>query len=201
MFENLRADLARLTSDEPGARRWRTAIRGVLSQGFQAILVYRFFSWLQRNKIPGQPLRFFAERFIEITTGISIPASCRIGPGLRIHHFGGVILHESVELGTGCTLYHEVTIGDRGGHGRAARVGDRAVFGAGAKVIGEITIGDDCIVGANALLRESLPDGTLAVGNPAVIKLRKDLGAEGQRGTGPEGQRGRAEEAKRGRGA
>ena len=71
-----------------------------------------------------------------------MPACCKIGKGLRIHHFGGVILHPSVEIGEHCTIYHQVTIGDCGGYGGAAKIGDGVIIGAGAKIIGEIEIGD-----------------------------------------------------------
>lgn len=162
MFENLQADLERLSPS--GKASLRTLISGLLSQGFQAIIVYRFFNWLHLRGISGQPLRFVCERFIEITTGVSIPACCRIGKGLRINHFGGIIFHPSVELGENCTLYQGVTIGDRGGSGRAARIGNNVLIGAGAKIIGEITIGNNCSVGANAVVTKDMPSGTVALG-------------------------------------
>ncbi len=168
MFELIRKDLARLDPD--GNASARTLVAGLLSQGFQAILVYRFFHWLQQKGWSGQPLRFFCERFIEITAGISIPASCRIGEGFRIHHFGGIIFHPTVQIGHNCTLYQGVTIGDRGGSGGAARIGDNVLIGAGAKIIGPIEIGDNCVVGANAVVTRSMPAGTTALGAPCRLK-------------------------------
>lgn len=166
MFANLKADIARLDN---GRATGRGLVRGFLSQGFQAVVVYRFFNWLYRHNIPGQPFRFFCERFIEITTGISIPAECKIGKGFRIHHFGGIIFHPTVEMGDYCTVFHQVTIGERGGTGKAARIGNQVMIGAGAKIIGEISIGDDCKIGANAVVIEDLPSGSVAAGNPAQI--------------------------------
>lgn len=170
MLETIASDLRRLSPS--GNTSLRTVVSGLLSQGFQAILVYRFFNWLHQRGIPGQPLRFICERFVEITTGISIPACCRIGKGLRIHHFGGIIFHPTVQLGNNCTLYHGVTIGDRGGSGKAASIGDNVLIGAGAKIIGEITIGDNCIVGANAVVARDMPADTVAVGSPCRFKAR-----------------------------
>ena len=167
MFANLRADIARL--DDNGRASMRGLARGLLAQGFQAILIYRFFSWLDKKGINGHPFRFLCERFIEITTGISIPAACTIGKGLRIHHFGGIILHPSVIMGENCTLYHEVTIGDIGGVGKAATIGNNVLIGAGAKIIGEITIGDGVVIGANAVVNRNLPANCVVVGNPARI--------------------------------
>jgi serine O-acetyltransferase len=63
-------------------------------------------------------------------------------------------------------------LGDRGGWGGAPRVGNHVVIGAGAKLLGNIDIGDDCHIGANAVVRTSVPAGCVAVGVPAVIKLR-----------------------------
>jgi len=171
MFDNLRADLARFHEPDTGRGR-RRALRGMLSQGFQAILVYRWFHWLRRHRIPAQPFRFLAERYVEITTGISIPADCEIGKGLRIHHFGGIIFHPSARLGRNCTVYHGVTVGDRGGWGGAARIGDDVTLFAGAKIIGEITIGDGCVIGANAVVRESVPPGMAVTAPESAVRAR-----------------------------
>jgi len=148
-------------------------VRGLLSQGFQALIVYRIFRWFYERRIPTQPLRFFVERFIEIITGISIPAQAKIGKGLRIHHFGGIMLHSTAIVGEYCTIYHGVTLGDRGSWGDAPRVGNRVLIGAGAKLIGEIVIGDDCVIGANAVVHTSVPTCHIAVGVPAVVKKRE----------------------------
>lgn len=165
----IRADMARLREEDTSLR---ALIRGLFSQGFQALLVYRIFRWCYERSLPMQPLRFFAERFIEITTGISIPVQAQIGKGLRIHHFGGIILHSETVIGEGCTIYHGVTIGDLGERGGAPRIGDYVLIGAGAKLLGHIEIGDHCHIGANAVVRTSVPAGCLAVGVPAVIKPR-----------------------------
>lgn len=172
MFEIIQSDYKRL--DPSGRTSLRTLVSGLLSQGFQAILVFRFFNWLHRHGFSGQPIRFVCERFIEITTGISIPACCSIGKGFRIYHFGGVIFHSTAVVGENCTLYHGVTIGDRGGYGRAATIGNNVLIGAGAKIIGDITIGDNCIIGANAVVTHSMPADTVAIGSPCRFKTRDD---------------------------
>lgn len=173
MFPIIKTDLARLS--QTGRTNLRTLIAGLLSQGFQAILVYRFFNWLYRKGVPGQPLRFLLERFIEITCGISIPACCQIGRGFRIHHFGGIIFHPSVRIGENCTCYHGVTIGDSGGHGKAATIGDHVLIGAGAKVIGEVSIGNHVVIGANAVVTKDVPDNTVVVGSPSRYLPKKEV--------------------------
>ena len=142
------------------------------SSSFQALVVYRVFRWCAERRIPTQPLRFCVERWTEITTGISLPAEARIGPGLRIHHFGNIIIHSETTLGADCTLYQGVTLGDLGGWGGAPHVGNRVLIGAGAKLLGAIEVGDDCQIGANAVVRTSVPANSLAVGIPAVIRKK-----------------------------
>jgi serine O-acetyltransferase len=168
-WASVRADIARFQEEGPGLR---PVLRGLLSQGFQALFVYRVFHWCHEHHIPTQPLRCLVERFTEIMTGISLPAQARIGKGLRIYHFGGIIMHSEASIGEYCTLYQGVTLGDLGGWGGAPRVGNRVVIGAGAKLLGNIEIGDGCHIGANAVVRMSVPSGLLAVGVPAVIKQR-----------------------------
>ena len=170
-WASVRADIGRLREDGDSPRIF---MRGLLSQGFQALAVYRIFRWFYERKIPTQPVRFVFERFIEITTGISIPVEASIGKGLRIHHFGGIIVHSASVVGENCTIYHGVTLGDRGGWGGAPSVGNRVLIGAGAKLIGDIAIGDNCIIGANAVVLASVPAGYIAVGVPAVVKKQKE---------------------------
>ncbi len=169
MFSNLKADLGRFAEETGSSSALRLLVRGLVSQGFQAILVYRFFRWFHVHGIPTQPVRFVCERLIEIITGISIPAETDIGPGLRIHHFGGVIFHSHVKMGSHCTVYHEVTFGDKGGWGEPPTVGNNVLVGAGAKVLGEITIGDNVIIGANAVVTRSVPAHAIVGGIPAEI--------------------------------
>ena len=169
LLRTIQADIGRFREEAPD---WRTLIRGLLSQGFQALLVYRVFHWCYERGIPTQPVRFFVERFIEMITGISIPADVHIGPGLRIHHFGGIIIRSGTVLGEGCTLYQGVTLGDLGGWGGAPRIGNRVLIGAGAKVLGGIQVGDQCRIGANAVVLTTIPPDHNAVGVPAVAKPR-----------------------------
>lgn len=174
MFEIIKADLARFAEEEEGGRGFRALVRGLLSQGFQAILVYRFFRWCALRHIPTQPVRFLIERLTEIMTGISIPAEADIGKGLRIHHFGGIIFHPCVKMGEHCTIYHGVTFGDKGGYGNPPTVGDNVLVGAGAKILGAITIGNNVIIGANAVVISSVPDNVIVGGIPAkILRERK----------------------------
>ena len=177
LWRTVRADVARLREEGPGVR---PLVRGLLTQGFQALLVYRLFRWCHERGIPTQPVRFFVERIVEIVTGISIPVRVQIGPGLRIHHFGGIVLHSDVVIGEGCTLYHQVTLGDLGGWGGAPRIGNGVVIGVGAKILGRVEVGDRCRIGANAVVLASVPPGCTAVGVPAMV--REPLSADERAG-------------------
>jgi serine O-acetyltransferase len=167
LWETIYADFARFREDGGGLR---PLIRGLVSQGFQALLIYRIFRWFYERGVPTQPIRFVFERFIEVTTGISIPVQAQVGKGLRINHFGGIIMHPKAIIGDMCTVYHGVTLGDLGGHGGAPRVGNNVLIGAGAKILGNIEIADRCRIGANAVVLASMPAGHTAVGVPAAIK-------------------------------
>lgn len=179
MFGNLSADLKRFSDGCSSSNMFRLLLRGLISQGFQAILVYRFFRWFHLRGIPTQPLRLVVERFIEITTGISIPAAVEIGKGFRIHHFGCIIFHSNVKMGSNCTVYQGVTLGDKGGWGNPPTIGNNVLIGAGAKVLGEISIGDNVVIGANAVVLTSIPANSIAAGVPAkVVGVRKSGNGE-----------------------
>jgi serine O-acetyltransferase len=112
-----------------------------------------------------------ASKIIEILTGISIPFTARIGKGLYIGHFGGIIIGSSVVIGKYCNISHGVTIGQggRGGRQYSPRIGNRVYIAPGAKVFGGITIGDDVAIGANAVVVKDIPSKAVAVGIPAKV--------------------------------
>ena len=111
-------------------------------------------------------------RIVETATGISLPRTARIGPGLRIWHFGGIFLHSDVVIGSNCTLRQGVTIGNRHIDGPVPVIGNNVDFGAYAQVLGGIRIGDNCQIGAMSVVLCDVPDGATAVGAPARIILR-----------------------------
>ena len=96
MFENIKADLNRFAEEAGSSSSFRILVRGLLSQGFQAILVYRFFRWFHIRGIPTQPFRFFIERFTEIMTGISIPAGFDKGLPIGMQFIGKPFGEETI---------------------------------------------------------------------------------------------------------
>jgi serine O-acetyltransferase len=114
---------------------------------------------------------------VSVATNIELPAGAAIGPGLYIAHTGYIVLSPAVVLGHHCTLTQGVTIGHRGGGTETSRecpvIGNRVYIGPGAAVIGPLTIGDDALIGVNAVVTRSIPPRGVAVGNPArVISLK-----------------------------
>lgn len=149
-------------------------------QSIWAVWVYRFGRRVDRRPagIGKRLLTLFywqAFRLAETVTGISLPKSVSIGPGLRIWHFGGVFIHPEAVLGSNCVLRQGVTIGNRVEGGPAPIVGNDVEFGAYAQILGGIRIGDGCRIGALSVVLTDIPDGATAVGSPARIVTRARL--------------------------
>jgi serine O-acetyltransferase len=117
-----------------------------------------------------RPFYMLGKRLVEVYAGASLSTQARIGRGLYIGHFGSIFIGASV-IGENCTLSHEVTIGVAGRSDERGlpTIGDRMFIGAGAKIIGPITVGNDVAVGANAVVMMDLPDCAVAAGIPAKI--------------------------------
>lgn len=110
-------------------------------------------------------------RFWSVVTGADIPLDCKIGGGLLLPHPNGVVIHPGASIGPNCLIFHQVTIGTRGSHD-APHIGGHVDIGAGAKVLGAVTIGDHARIGANAVVLQDVPLGATAVGIPAVVRDR-----------------------------
>ena len=138
-------------------------------QGVHAILSYRIAHLLYIHgykfiaKLISQISRFF--------TGIEIHPACFIGKGLLIDHGSGVVIGETAIIGDDCTLFQGVTLGGKGNEqGKRHPTLYNGVFvGAGAKILGNIEIGNNVKIGANAVVLFDIPDGATAVGVPAKI--------------------------------
>ncbi|MDH4148865.1 MAG: serine O-acetyltransferase, partial [Acidimicrobiia bacterium] len=131
--------------------------------------------WQRGHRFPARTLSQFSRWF----TGIEIHPGATIGHGLFIDHGMGVVIGETAEVGSDVMLYHGVTLGgtslEKGK--RHPTVGDRVTVGAGAKLLGPITVGDDSKVGANAVVVKSVPAGSVVVGVPGQVISRPGLPA------------------------
>ena len=143
-------------------------------QSIYAVAVYRFGQRLDQRpaglvKRGLTPVYWLLFRVVETLTGISLPKSAEIGPGLRIWHFGNIFVHPNAVLGARCTLRQGVTIGNRHEGGPVPRLGDGVELGAYAQVLGAVQVGQGAKVGAMSVVLQDVPDGAVAVGNPARI--------------------------------
>jgi serine O-acetyltransferase len=154
-------------------------------QSLWAIWVYRFGRRVDRRPAGAAKriqlrLYWLLFRVVETLTGISLPKSAAIGPGLRIWHFGGIFLHGDVVMGANCTLRQGVTLGNRTEGGPVPVVGNDVEFGAYAQVLGGVRIGHGCRIGAMAVVLDDVPEGATAVGAPARILPRQSRPAPAQ---------------------
>ena len=123
-------------------------------------------------RLLASPLRI-AYRVVSTTVlGAEIPLNTQIGPGLALPHCRGLVVHEAAAIGPASTLRHNVTIGvRRSGESTPGvpRLGPRVDVGAGAQILGEIEIGAGARIGAGAIVLCDVPEGGVAVGNPARV--------------------------------
>lgn len=147
-----------------------------LTQGFWAIFQYRIAHFFHKTitlfpfnilfKIP----MLFWQKGIEITTGISLPASATIGESFYIGHFGGIILNGETVIGHNCNISQGVTIGISGqGEKRGVPViGNNVYIGVNSVLAGSIHIEDDVLIGACSLVTHDVEKGSVMLGVPAV---------------------------------
>lgn len=150
----------------------------IFKAGFQAVLLYRLSHWLfQRGWIY---TAWLLSRLSVAITGAEIEFNAEIGPGMFVSHPVGIVVGRGTVIGSHVTLFQGVTFGVKSWHPDAIRkfptVGDKCYFFAGAAVLGDVSIGNNCIVGAHAVLTTDLPDGGMALGVPA--KIYPDKGAQ-----------------------
>ena len=166
MFDNIRHDLQAYGGD-------------FAAQGFWAMLVYRFGRW--RYTVQPPVLRKLLSlvykvlyKLAQIVTGIELPCEVEVGRNFVIDHFGGVVVSGFAKFGNNCRLRNGVVVGlARTDDPCAPVIGDDVDIGAGAKVLGRIRIGNRVLIGANAVVTRDVPDDSIAVGVPAIIKPRK----------------------------
>lgn len=109
-------------------------------------------------------------KFWSVVTGAEIDLNCQIGGGLLIPHPNGIVIHPEAVLGCNCLIFQQVTIGVAGGKGVAV-IGGNVDVGAGAKILGSITVGDHVKIGANAVVLNNVDSNSTVVGIPAKYIL------------------------------
>ncbi|HUI98765.1 MAG TPA: serine acetyltransferase [Usitatibacter sp.] len=171
IFGALRADVRR-TYDLLEGGRLRRLVHCARSPGVQAVAVYRLGQWLSRRPAV---VRLFLEPFfaigqfvVRVLWGIELPRSARIGPGLYIGHFGGIIVSPDAVIGSHCSLSPSITIGLAGQGERLGVpvIGDFVYVAPGARLFGKIRIGNNVKIGANAVVHRDVPDNAVVALDP-----------------------------------
>lgn len=143
--------------------------------GLQAILLHRFAHWLHHLGIPFIPRMIsHISRFL---TGIEIHPGAKIGKGVFIDHGMGVVIGETAIVGDGCLIYQGVTLGGTGKQSgkRHPTLGENVVVGAGAKVLGNLYIGNDVRIGAGSVVLRDVPSDCTVVGVPGRVVYRSGV--------------------------
>jgi len=170
MLAALRRDVRAAMDRDPAARSVLEVI--ICYPGVHAIAGHRVSHWLwhHRARLPARALAELAR----MLTGVDIHPAAVLAPGVFIDHATGVVIGETAEVGADVTIYQGVTLGgtslDQGK--RHPTVGDRAIIGAGAKVLGPVTVGHDSQIGANAVVVKPVPPGSVVVGVPGQVIAR-----------------------------
>ncbi|MBC6440397.1 MAG: serine O-acetyltransferase [Rhodospirillales bacterium] len=167
MFKSIGNEISAVFGRDPAVRsRLEVAF---CYPGFHAILFYRASNWLWRREI--KLLGRFVSHLGRFFTGIEIHPGATIGKAFFIDHGMGVVIGETAEVGKHVTLYHGVTLGgttwNKGK--RHPTLGDNVVVGAGAKILGPVTVGAGAAVGSNAVVVKDVPPGSTVVGIPARV--------------------------------
>jgi serine O-acetyltransferase len=171
MFKTIHDDVQSVLDRDPAARNVLEVL--LCYPGLHAIWAHRFAHRLWKHGF-----KLMARGISQITrgiTGIEIHPGATIGRNFFIDHGMGVVIGETTEVGDNVTLYHGVTLGGTSLHKtkRHPTIGDHVVIGAGAKVLGAITIGSNSRIGANAVVVKSTPPDSVIVGVPGQVVVRE----------------------------
>ena len=158
MFENIRADISMACEENVGIK-WDSRVRVLFQQGTLAVLSYRFCHWMRCIRVPVIEQLVWIPVMLcrglsQLITGVHISSKAEIGPGLVIHTPYGIFIPPT-KIGANCTFQTGVVLG----YG-VRRIGDNVLFGAGAKVVGPVTLGNNVCIAPNSLVITDVPDDT-----------------------------------------
>ncbi|MCL5046402.1 MAG: serine O-acetyltransferase [Actinobacteria bacterium] len=170
MFGRIKRDINAVMERDPAVKSVTEVI--LCYPGFHAVLFHRLNHYLYKKGF--FVLARFLSQVVRFITGIEIHPGAEIGEGLFIDHGMGVVIGETAEIGDNCTLFQGVTLGGTGKEKgkRHPTIGNNVMVSTGARVLGNITIGDNCKIGAGAVVVKSVPANCTVVGVPGRIVVR-----------------------------
>jgi serine O-acetyltransferase len=168
LYDLIREDIRQKAVWCYGAAGRRQLLKALLTDGTSAMIIYRLMQWSRRCRLC--PLELFFNKFNAVVNRCVIGRGADFGPGFVLIHSLGVVINGRVRGGERIFVEHGVTIGaEQGGF---PTLGCDVFVGAGAKIIGPLSIGDGARIGANAVVHADVPAHATAVGVPARIILR-----------------------------
>lgn len=165
--EHAEKDLAAVVDRDSACDSYLTPL--LYFKGYQALQSYRIAHWLwQRNR---EPLALYLQHRISVQFGVDIHPAAKIGSGIMMDHATGIVIGETCVIGDNVSIMQEVTLGGTGKeHGdRHPKVADGVLISSGAKILGNIHLGEGCKIGAGSVVLQDIPPHTTAAGVPARI--------------------------------
>ncbi len=143
--------------------------------GFHFTLFFRLSWSLSRYSLLGRYARM-QYRKLSFKYGYQIPRGTKIGGGMRISHYGPLLINSKTVIGSNCYLSHNITIGEtkRGSQKGSPVFGNRVWMGPGAVIVGKIMVGDNVLIAPNCYLNVDVPSNSVAMGNPAKVISKDD---------------------------
>lgn len=182
MFARLHEDIQTIFRRDPAARSlWEV----ITYPGLHALILHRVAHRLWITRVPPRGLWKVLARllsqFTRMFTGVEIHPGARIGRRFFIDHGMGIVIGETAEIGDDVLMYHQVTLGGTSlaKVKRHPTIGNNVLIGMGAKIVGAVTVGDNCKIGANAVVNKDIPANCTVVGVPGRIILRDGFRIEG----------------------
>ena len=169
MFENLRPDLSRNLQDYGRVGFLRKLALCLTLNSIHALLLLRCQQWCAKHRLP----TIVPAKLLFWFFKIEISKQANIGPGLRLPHPMGIIIAPNVTVGAECDFYADVRLVLSHGDPQGPRLGDHVFLGDGAKVLGNVTIGEWAEIGASAVVTKDIPAHAVAAGIPARVLKQK----------------------------
>lgn len=162
-----RADIVAIYDRDPACHRFLQPL--LFFKGFQAVQAYRLGHWLFQND--RRDLAYFIQMRASEVFGVDIHPAARIGKGIMIDHAHSIVVGETAVVGDNVSMLHSVTLGGTGKEDddRHPKIGDGVLIGAGAKVLGNITVGQCSRIAAGSVVLEEVPPMKTVAGVPAKI--------------------------------